>query len=151
MKRLAFLGALLLVLSGAQTGLSRAEQAQEGHTEKTIQRDPQANAVAGEFLIKFKPDRPASEKAAVVAQVGGQLSEGVPQLGVELVTVPALRDRTDVSAAEAVLSTLNGNASVEYAEPNYIYTLTDERDSRAAAVSIRAYIPMTMNITRYIP
>lgn len=151
MKRLAFLGALLLVLSGAQTGLSHAEKMPQAQTEKTTQPRREANAVAGEFLIKFKPDSPASEKAALVAQVGGQLSEGVPQLGVELVTVPALRDRTDVSAAEAVLSTLNGNPRVEYAEPNWIYTISDEGDSRAAAVSPRAYIPMTMNITRYIP
>jgi subtilisin family serine protease len=150
-KRFAFLGALLLVLSGAQTGLSRAENIPQANPEQTTQRNPQANAVAGEFLIKFKPGSPASAKAAVMARVGGELSAGVPELGVELVTVPALRDRTDVSTAEAVLNTLNGDPSVEYAEPNFIYSITDEGDTSANAVSIRAYLPMTMNITRYIP
>lgn len=151
MKRLAFLGALLLVLSGAQTSLSRAETIPQAKHEQSTQRNPQANAVAGEFLIKFKPDSPASAKAAVMARVGGELSAGVPELGVELVTVPALRDRTEMSATQAVLNTLNGDPSVEYAEPNFIYTITDEGDTRAAAMTKQAYIPLTMNITRYIP
>ena len=151
MKRLAFLGALLLVLSGAQTGLSRAENIPQTSLEQTTQRDPQAHAVAGEFLIKFKPDSPASAKAAVMARVGGELSEGVPALGVELVTVPALRDRTGVSAAESVLNTLNSDPSVEYAEPNYIYTLVDESKPSGSAITKRAYLPMTMNITLFIP
>lgn len=151
MKRFAFLGALLLVLSGAQTGLSRAEIIPQASPEQPTLPNPQAKAVADEFLIKFKPDSPASTKAAVMARVGGKLSTGVPELGVELATVPALRDRTEVSAAEAVLNTLNGDPSVEYAEPNFIYTIMDEGTANANALTKRAYIPMTMNITRYIP
>jgi thermitase len=142
-KRLAFLGALLLVLSAAHSGRSRAE---------TIpQREQRADAVAGEFLVKFKPDSPASEKAAAVQRLGGELSEGVPQLGVELVAVSALRANPDVSAAEDLLSALRQSPLVEYAEPNYIYSISDEPANVSPNALPRAFIPMAVNITRFIP
>ena len=140
MKRLAFLGALLLVFSVAHSNRSYAAQQQPN--------DLKTNAVAGEFVIKFKPGSPASEKAAVAQSVGGELSNGVPQLGVELITVAALRNTSN--AATDTLSALRRNPAVEYVEPNYIYTLNDE-PVRGTAIVGKVFVPMTVNITRFIP
>ncbi|HEX6289998.1 MAG TPA: S8 family peptidase [Herpetosiphonaceae bacterium] len=145
MKRLTFFGALLLVLSVAQFGQS--------HAAPTPQDAPQANAIAGEFLIKFKPNSPASEKAAAVQSVGGTLGAGVPQLGVDLVTVERLKDNIAAQAAADVLTTLTNHPAVEYVEPNYIYTIADEpvRDAANILAANSVFVPMVVNITRFIP
>jgi thermitase len=141
-KRLAFLGALLLVFSVAHSHRSFAAPQQPA--------DLKTNAVAGEFVIKFKPGSPASEKAGVAQSIGGELSAGIPQLGVELITVPRLRNTSDVNAAADTISALQRNPAVEYVEPNYIYTLNNE-PVRGTAASGKVFVPMTVNITRFIP
>jgi thermitase len=142
-KRLAFVGALLLALSAVPSGQSRAET--------IAQPESRPDAVAGEFVVKFKANSPASEKAAAIQRLGGKLGVGVPQLGVELVTVSTLRTNPDVGAAEDLLSALRQSPLVEYAEPNYIYSIADEPMSVNPQAPIRTFIPMTVNITRFIP
>jgi subtilisin family serine protease len=135
---------LLLVFSVAQSGQSYAAI--------NDQRNLQDKAVAGEFLIKFKPGSSAAEKAAAVQSLGGALSNGIPQLGVELVTVARLRDNPNAQAAADVIDALEKNPLVDYVDPNYIYTIDDEPvAAQPRAIAARTFIPLAINITRYIP
>jgi subtilisin family serine protease len=133
---------LLLVFSLAHSSRSFAAPPQPDATKN--------NVVAGEFVIKFKPDSPASEKAAIAQSIGGELSAGVPQLGVELITVATLRNNPDVNAAADTLSALQASPAVEYAEPNYIYTLNDE-PVHATAITSKTFLPMAVYIARFLP
>jgi len=142
-KRLAFLGVLLLVFSVAQSSRSFAAPQQP--------RDLKTNAVAGEFVIKFKPDSPASQKAAIARSIGGELSSGVPQLGVELITVAHLRNNPDVNVAANVLSALQQHTAVEYVEPNYIYTINNEAVGVNPSLVGKTFLPMATTMARFMP
>jgi len=122
-KRLGLI-TLLFALLATGVSASRAEQA-------TVE-----NASApGEVLVKFTPGASVEARAAAVAAVGGEIVDMIEELDVAVVrTQPA---QADVQAAEDVLSTLEQNTTVEYAEPNYILTTLDEVDPASATYKVR--------------
>jgi len=81
-----------------------------------------APAVPGQFVIKFKPGMSAANRSAAVQARGGSFISRVADLGVEVAEFPALKGKTNRQSVEALIDTLKRNPSVEYVEPNYIYS-----------------------------
>lgn len=86
------------------------------------QLTPQA-VVPNELLVKFKKGLPDNARAAVLARIGGNVSENV-------LTKAMQRDgddegfvvvKTPLKALEAI-SKVKGLDEVQFAEPNYVYT-----------------------------
>jgi thermitase len=90
-----------------------------------------AKMVPGQFVIKFEPGTPANKRQQVVQEQGGRIFDRNTALGVEAVEFPALKAKADARtveasdrAVEARLTSLESNPHIEYAEPNYVYTVT---------------------------
>lgn len=72
-----------------------------------------STAVEGKILVKFNQKASASEIALIHRQNGGQIKEVIPQIGVQVITVPARKVTEKVKAYRA-------NPRVAFAEPDYI-------------------------------
>ncbi|MDF2630386.1 MAG: alkaline proteinase [Symbiobacteriaceae bacterium] len=83
-----------------------------------------APAAAGEFIVKFKPGTTQAQKTQAARKDGGSLVRRIGALGLDVLSVPALKSRPNPQAAERVLNGLKQNPNVLYAEPNYIYRTT---------------------------
>jgi thermitase len=66
-----------------------------------------------QILVKFKPDVSLPEAAEVHRQLGGQVKETVPDIGVQVVKVPKGQVTAKVKAYSA-------NPRVAYAEPDFV-------------------------------
>lgn len=84
--------------------------------------DLNAPAVPGQFLIKFKPTVSVKARTASLQAQGGQITNHLNALGVDVVEFPTLTSATDVQATEALIKSFKGNPNIEYIEPNYIYS-----------------------------
>jgi thermitase len=73
--------------------------------------DGYQDANLAQILVKFQPGTSAATIAEVHCQNGGRLVEVIPQIGVQVVEVPA-------SQLEEKLAAYLGHPSVEYAEPD---------------------------------
>jgi len=67
----------------------------------------------GQILVKFKPDVTLPEAAQIHRQLGGQVKETIPGIGVQVVTVPE-------GHAMAKAKAYSSNARVAYAEPDFV-------------------------------
>src|SRR6266508_6929536 len=68
----------------------------------------------GEILVKFRPGTPADAIAAAHRQLGGQVTDVIPRIDVQLVRVPAGRELDRVAAYAR-------DPNVLFAEPNGLY------------------------------
>jgi thermitase len=66
-----------------------------------------------QILVKFKPDVTLPEAAEIHRQLGGQVKETIPDIGVQVVTVPR-------GQAMAKAKAYSSNARVAYAEPDFV-------------------------------
>ena len=66
-----------------------------------------------QILVKFKPDVILPEAAEIHRQLGGQVRETVPGIGVQVVTVPKGQVKDKVKA-------YSSNPRVAYAEPDFV-------------------------------
>jgi thermitase len=73
--------------------------------------------VEGQVVVGFSPGAAAAARADAHAQAGGRLIRSLPQLNVDLVSVPA-------GAVPGSIAAYRSNPSVRYAEPNYLRRLT---------------------------
>jgi thermitase len=80
-----------------------------------------ADFAPNEILVKFKPDVSPSEAAQVHRQLGGQVKEIIPSVGVQVLTVPAGKVKEKVKAYSA-------EGKVQYAEANYLCEVVDAPD-----------------------
>jgi thermitase len=66
-----------------------------------------------QILVKFKPDVSLPEVAEIHRQLGGQVKETIPGIGVQVVTVPKGQAKEKAKA-------YSSNARVAYAEPDFV-------------------------------
>jgi thermitase len=71
-----------------------------------------------QILVKFKPDVTLPETAEIHRQLGGQVKETIPGIGVQVVKVPKGQVMAKVKAYSA-------NAKVAYAEPDFVVQAMD--------------------------
>ncbi|MHB8927455.1 MAG: S8 family serine peptidase [Bacillota bacterium] len=73
--------------------------------------------VPGEVLVSFDPSASPTAIGALHAAVGARVAGAIPDLGVQVVRVPAGSERAAIARYEA-------DPYVRYAEPNYIFHAT---------------------------
>jgi len=81
--------------------------------------DWSAPHVPGQLLVKFADASPASA-ATLAAQTGMSVQSAIPQLGMAVVEAPGTGTNEEMAATAAALE---ANPAVEWAEPNYTFTL----------------------------
>ncbi len=82
---------------------------------------PASGFSSQQILVKFKPGTSLPEAAQIHRQLGGQVKETIPGIGVQVVTVPKGRN---VAKANAYSS----NARVAYAEPDFVAEVVGSPD-----------------------
>ena len=75
--------------------------------------NPASDFSSQQILVKFKPGTSLPEVAEIHRQLGGQVKETIPGIGVQVVTVPKGR-------AMAKAKAYSSNARVAYAEPDFV-------------------------------
>jgi thermitase len=113
---------------------------------------PDNPAAASDFssqqiLVKFKPDVTLPEVAEIHRQLGGQLKETIPGIGVQVVTVPKGQAKEKAKA-------YSSNARVAYAEPDYVAQALGDPDDplfgeQWGMVKVRA--PLAWGVTTGSP
>lgn len=79
--------------------------------------------VSGEVLVKIRPNKSAAEKTALKNRMNANTLKTYSQFGIELWQV---NDATDI---KALANEYRYDATLEFIEPNYIYTLYDDFSS----------------------
>jgi thermitase len=74
---------------------------------------PVSDFSSQQILVKFKPGTSLPEAAEIHRQLGGQVKETIPGIGVQVVTVPK-------GQAMAKAKAYSSNARVAYAEPDFV-------------------------------
>jgi thermitase len=74
---------------------------------------PASDFSSQQILVKFKPGTSLPEVAQIHRQLGGQVKETIPGIGVQVVTVPKGQEKAKAKAYSA-------NAKVAYAEPDFL-------------------------------
>jgi thermitase len=74
---------------------------------------PVSDFSSQQILVKFQPGTSLPEAAEIHRQLGGQVKETIPGIGVQVVTVPKGQEIAKAKAYSA-------NAKVAYAEPDYL-------------------------------
>jgi len=74
---------------------------------------PVSDSSSQQILVKFKPATSLPEVAQIHRQLGGQVKETIPGIGVQVVTVPK-------GQAMAKAKAYSSNARVAYAEPDFV-------------------------------
>ena len=116
------LAAFLALVTVQILGAKAAEAQRAFESADNSAEGSEAEAIPGEFMVKFEPGTPTDKGERVVRAQGGRIFDRNAALGVEAVEFPALRGKADDRAGEAILRALESNPHVKYAEPNYVYT-----------------------------
>lgn len=119
MKRI--LASLLLLLMFLTNSVSTALSAP---MDEPVRTDITQPAVAGEYVVKFRPGLSAVERANIAATSGGKTKLSLAALNADLIEFPALKRSPNAKAVENMLTALKNNPHVEYVEPNYIYQVS---------------------------
>ncbi len=111
--------------SGPQQETDEPDESDNDQKERVLDKDPQGHEyVAGELLVTYK--KGAFEKAKGVApkKVNGKVEKDFPEIDVQLVSVPEVKDAHDRGAREQALEKkkedLEQDPDVEAVDYNYI-------------------------------
>ena len=116
-RRVLALTAFLLLVAVAPAQNSRAQ----GHSAAPTTPDWTAPHVPGQLLVKFSDRGGASATAATLAaQTGLAVQDTIPQLGIAVVEATEAATSAELAATATALES---SPAVEWAEPNYIFTL----------------------------
>ncbi|MFD3162768.1 S8 family serine peptidase [Herpetosiphon sp. NSE202] len=85
--------------------------------------DVAAPAVAGQFVVKFKATTEKANRSAALKSIGAVQIDRIAALDAEVIEVATLKSNDTRAGREAVLASLKQNPNVEYAEPNFIYSM----------------------------
>ena len=110
------LTALFLILAVAPAQNSRA---QDRIAAPRPTPDWTAPHVPGQLLVKFSVTSPAAA-ATLAAQTGLAVQDTIPELGIAVVAAPEAGTSAELAATAAALE---ASPAVEWAEPNYTFTL----------------------------
>ena len=116
-RRLMALTALFLILAVSPAQSSRAQD--RAAAPPSPAPDWTAPHVPGQLLVKFSATSPVTA-AALAAQTGMTVQDTIPELGIAVVAAPEAGTNADLAAAAA---TLEASPAIEWAEPNYTFTL----------------------------
>jgi thermitase len=108
-----FLGILLATLLCIDSGIVYAASIAK---PKTIKHKDLPAFVPDQVVVAFKPGTPSEEKRSAHAQAGGRVISTIATLNVDVVSI--LKGKVFEKKAA-----YKRNPNVEYAEPNYYYTL----------------------------
>ncbi len=110
---LTFLGMFLAALLCINSGIVYAESIAK---PKTIKHKDLPAFVPDQVVVAFKPGTPSDEKRSAHTQVGGRVISTIATLNIDVVSIPKGKVFEKTAAYAR-------NPNVEYAEPNYYYTL----------------------------
>lgn len=82
-----------------------------------------APAVAGQFVVKFKATTSKANRSSALKALGAVQIDRIAALDAEVIEVASLKSNDTLAGREAVLAGLKQNPNVEYAEPNFIYSV----------------------------
>ena len=116
-RRLMALTALFLILAVAPAQSSRAQDRIAAPPRPTP--DWTAPHVPGQMLVKLSATSPAAV-AALAAQTGMSVQNTIPELGIAVVAAPEAGTPAELAATAAALE---ASPAIEWAEPNYTFTL----------------------------
>ena len=116
-RRLMALAALLLILAAAPAQNSRAQNRPAAPPRPAP--DWSAPHVAGQLLVKLSDVSPATA-ATLAAQTGLAVQDTIPELGIAVVAAPEAGTNEALATTAAALE---ASPAVEWAEPNYTFTL----------------------------
>ena len=118
-RRLMALTALLLLLAVAPAQSSRAQKPHRRAAEPYARLDGPARSrpIAGQIQ---RPRCASATAATLAAQTGLAVQDTIPQLGIAVVEAPEAGTNAELAATAAALE---ASPAVEWAEPNYTFTL----------------------------
>lgn len=85
--------------------------------------DVDAPSVDGQFIVKFKPGHDKAARQNELRGLGAAIVQNVSALDLEVVEFAAAKGNPDRQLKLAALAALKKNPNIEFAEPNYIYTV----------------------------
>ena len=116
-RRLMALTALFLILAVAPAQNSRAQDRIAAPPSPAP--DWTAPHVPGQMLVKFSATSPVAA-ATLAAQTGLAVQDTIPELGIAVVAATEAGTNAELAATAAALE---ASPAIEWAEPNYIFTL----------------------------
>lgn len=99
-----------------------AFSAQPENVEKSGGTAMSAPAADGQFMVQFVPGTARAERAQVAAAHGGELTDRVEALDIDVMSFPGLKAGS--KASEQMMAALKRNPNVIMVEPNYLYEVT---------------------------
>lgn len=122
--RRAFALAVVLAVSLSTAGLSEAKDAGSSNERST----PEAPAVRGQLVIKFRAETSERARETVVAEHSGRIFQTIPGLDLVAAEFPGVdatgSARLPSSQLKAKARALKRDGRVAFVEPNYIYRAT---------------------------
>ncbi|MBA3470754.1 MAG: S8 family serine peptidase [Herpetosiphonaceae bacterium] len=94
-------------------------QRQDG--ERNTRVDIDAPAVPGQFVVKFKAGK--ANRQSDIDSLGATLVQDIPGLDMQVLEFAAAKNNPGRESKLAALTALKHNPNIEFAEPNYIYTV----------------------------
>lgn len=117
------IGLLLTTMVLALLLASGAALLNAGTPNTALAQTPPESFVPGEVLVKFEPGTSGQQVAEAHRRNGGQVQQTIPNIGVQVVSVPTSREQSSVAAYER-------NPNVLFAEVNGFYQATTTNDPR---------------------
>jgi subtilisin family serine protease len=133
-RRQMALTALFLILAVAPAQISRAQDRIAAPPSPTP--DLTAPHVPGQMLVKFSVTAPAAA-ATLAAQTGLSVQDTIPQLGIAVVEAAEAATGAELAA---MATALEASPAVEWAEPNYTFTLDATPDDPYYATNQGPYL-----------
>jgi hypothetical protein len=133
-RRQMALTALFLILAVAPAQISRAQDRIAAPPSPTP--DLTAPHVPGQMLVKFSVTAPAAA-ATLAAQTGLSVQDTIPQLGIAVVEAAEAATGAELAAMAIALE---ASPAVEWAEPNYTFTLDATPDDPYYATNQGPYL-----------
>ncbi|HYF64240.1 MAG TPA: S8 family peptidase, partial [Herpetosiphonaceae bacterium] len=110
----------LLAVAMPNSSFAQKTKPVEATSGRVIGESP---SVPGQFIVKFKSGTQRANRQAELRSIGGAVISRVESLDSDVVEFAALKQSPSPQARAAVLDALKKNPNIEYAEPNYIYSI----------------------------
>ncbi len=102
---------------------SFAQKPVDNQGAKTSRIDVNAPSVPGQFVVKFKAKTGNASRQADINSLGAIVVQDLSHLDMQVLEFAAARNNPSVEGKLAALAALKNNPNIEFAEPNYIYTV----------------------------
>ncbi len=113
------------------------------HSYASTPQDLKSVAKPNRLLVKFKPGTASPTRDAIVQRVGGRVVNHLAGIDVHVVDFPQVQQDASFQMQANLLATLNQDSRIEYAEPDYIYSIANE--TRPTGESTQVLLPLIVN------